>query len=70
MQHSNLSPVKSTICWGLFLLFINISIMELNPSLIQSAIIGFVTSNVINTRVYPVVSLYIDSYFYGKYNAK
>jgi hypothetical protein len=70
MQHSYLPFVKSTICCGLFLLFINISIMELNPSLIQSAIIGFSASRTISITVYPVISFYVDTYYYGSYNAK
>lgn len=69
MQRSNLPLIKSVICWVLFLLIVNISILELNPSLIQSAIIGFATSVVINTIVYPIISFYIDNY-YGNHNAE
>lgn len=69
MQRSNLPLIKSAICWVLFLLVVNISILELNPSLIQSAIIGFATSVIINTIVYPIISFYIDNY-YGDNNAK
>ena len=69
MQRSTLNLVKSIICWALFLLIVNVSILELNPSLIQSAIIGFSTSVVINTIVYPIISFYIDIY-YGDHNAE
>jgi len=70
MQLSNLPLIKSTICWFLILLFINISIIELNPSLIQSAIIGFSASRIVGITVYPVISFYVDTYYYGNYNAK